>query len=560
MKPAKKKRFKPLAILASLVVFAVYVLLTHMNLNPLYPEAAFAYCVLITAWVLILALDHLGHFVVDTVQDTLGRKQPTVQFERKPGMKKWPLVLVAVIWVLYFGVHIGSSVLFQVNAFRDQMPEFQELEFSTDFDTVDVSQLPIVDKSMARKLADKKLGERPSLGSQVVLGEPTLQQVNGQLLWAVPTYHSGLFKWLTNMEGTPGYVTVSATNPQDVQYVDGYRIKYQPGAYLWQNLMWYARFTAAPFTGLTDYSFELDDTGRPFWVITTYKYLRGFALPEATGAVVMDCSTGQSKTYSIDALPEWVDRVQPEDFIMTQLNHKGEFVHGYLNFSDKDKFRTSPGDTILYNNDRCYLFTGLTSVGSDQSSIGFVMIDMVTKEPRMYRISGATEEAAQQSAEGKVQQYGYKAAFPLIVNMNGSPTYFMTLKDAEGLIKQYAYVSVEDYQTVGVGETISEAKLNYDKAMRVSPGNQTVGNTSQEQKELSGTVLRIGHETNTAGTVYYLVLAEHPELLFSIQGSLSDELAITREQDPVKLAYYPRSGGGTQYAEFFDNQAFRQAN
>ena len=558
MKPKKKARFKPIALLITLVVFALHVLLTHMNLNPLYPEAAFAYCVLISAWVLILTLDRLGHFVVNKVDDVMGRTQPNIQFQRAPGMKRWPLVLVGVIWALFFAVHLGSSVLFQVNAFRDQMPELPELNFAEDFDTVDVSQLPIVDEAMAKKLADKKLGERPSLGSQVVLGEPTLQQVNGQLLWAVPTYHSGLFKWITNMNGTPGYVTVSATNPQDVQYVDGYNIKYQPGAYLWQNLLWYARFTAAPFTGLTDYSFELDDTGRPYWVITTYKYLRGFALPEATGAVVMDCATGESHKYTIEELPEWVDRVQPENFIMTQLNHKGEYVHGYLNFSDKDKYRTSPGAAIIYNNDNCYLFTGLTSVGSDQSSIGFVMVDMVTKEPRLYRISGATEEAAQQSAEGKVQQYGYRAAFPLIVNMNGLPTYFMTLKDTEGLIKQYAYVSVQDYQTVGVGETISEARLNYDKALRVSPGNQNVGNSSQELTELSGTVQRIGHETNTAGSVYYLVLKEHPELLFSIQGSLSDELAITREEDRVKISYYPREGASTQNAEDFDNLVFNQ--
>ena len=165
------------------------------------------------------------------------------------------------------------------------------------------------------------------------------------------------------------------------------------------------------------------------------------------------------ETYAIDQLPEWVDRVQPEDFIMTQLNNKGEYVHGYLNFSDKDKYRTSPGQTIIYNDGSCYLFTGLTSVGADESAIGFVMVDMVTKEPRLYRISGATEMAAQQSAQGKVQQYGYQAAFPLIVNMNGVPTYFMTLKDTEGLIKQYAYVSVEDYQTVAVGESISEAAL-----------------------------------------------------------------------------------------------------
>lgn len=547
------RKWKGLAALAAVVVFCLYALFNHLNLNPLYPESAFAYCVLITALVLIFTFDKFGRFVTTAG----GEGMPSVTFVRSGSLKRWPMFLVAGVWGAYILVGLGSSVLFQVNAFRDQMPTLQEMDFATDFDTVDTNQLPIVDKDMAAKLADKKLGERPSLGSQVVLGEPTLQQVDGKLLWAVPTYHSGLFKWLTNMDGTPGYVTVSATNPQDVEYVDGYNIKYQPGAYLWQDLMFYARFACAPFTGLTDYSFELDDTGRPFWVITTYKNLRGFALPEATGAVVLDCATGEHQTYSIADLPAWVDRVQPEDFIMTQLGHKGEYVHGYLNFSDKDKYKTSPGEAILYNKGRCYLVTGLTSVGADNSAIGFVMVDMVTKEPHMYRISGATETAAQQSAEGKVQQFRYVAAFPLIINLNGRPTYFMTLKDAEGLIKQYAYVSVEDYQTVGVGETITEARQSYDKALKASPGGQAVGSVSQEEKTLTGTVARIGGEAASSGTVYYLTLEGHKELLFAAQTGLSPELAITREGDRVRVSYYP-STAQTQELSDFDNLDFTQ--
>ena len=547
------KKWKPLAVVAALVVFVLYALVNSMNLNPLYPESAFAYCVLVSALVLIFTLDRMGKLVVLN-----NSRQPSVTFVKKANAKRWPVALLGILWSGYFMVLVGSSVLFHVNAFRDQMPELTEMDFATDFDTVNISQLPIVDKSMAQKLADKKLGEKPSLGSQVVLGEPTLQQVNGQLLWAVPTYHSGLFKWLTNLQGTPGYITVSATNPQDVQYVDGYKIKYQPGAYLWQDLNFWARFTAAPFTGITDPSFELDDNGTPYWVITTYKNTRGFSLPEATGAVVMDCATGKSNVYTIENLPEWVDRVQPEDFIMTQLNNKGEYVHGYLNFSDKDKFRTSEGETIIYNDGNCYLFTGLTSVGGDQSAIGFVMVDMVTKEPHMYRISGATETAAQRSAEGEVQQFGYTAAFPLIINLNSEPTYFITLKDEEGLIKQYAYVSVQDYQTVGVGETISEARLKYEKALRLSTGGQSVGNTNGEMETITGTVARIGSEYSSAGTVYYLVLNEHSDMLFSIQGSLSDELALTKEGDKVKLEYYPREST-TQEAGTFDNLEFTQS-
>jgi hypothetical protein len=60
-------------------------------------------------------------------------------------------------------------------------------------------------------------------------------------------------------------------------------------------------------------------------------------------------------------------------------------------------------------------------------------------------VSGATEYAAMQSAKGKVQQYEYYATFPILVNLNGIATYFMTLKDAAGLVKMYCFVSVKDF-------------------------------------------------------------------------------------------------------------------
>lgn len=546
-----KKHFKLKASLLAVLLAALYVVFNHLNLNPLYPESAFFYCVLLTVLVLIFSFDKIGKLSITQGENGA----PHVAFAKNSKMAKAPLIILGIVWVAYFAVNIGSSVLFNVGAYRSQMPELAEMNFAEDFNTVDMSQLPIVDVHMASKLADKKLGERPSLGSQVVLGEPTLQQVNGKLVWAVPTLHSGFFKWLSNFNGTPGYVVVSATNPQDVEYVDGYNIKYQPNAYLWQDLAFYARFTAAPFKGMTDYSFELDDTGRPYWVISTYKYMRGFALPEATGAIIMDVATGESEYHDIANMPKWVDRVQPEGFINAQINNKGEYVHGYLNFSDKDKYRTSQGRAIIYNNDRCYYFTGLTSVGQDESAIGFIMVDMVTKEPKLYRISGATEMSAQQSAQGKVQQFGYQAAFPLIVNLNGSPTYFMTLKDAEGLIKQYAYVSVEDYQTVGVGESVSEARLSYEKALRANPSNQNVGNVTSDAKELTGTIKRIGSEFQGSFTTYYMLLNEYPEYLFSVQGSISDELAVTNQDDKVKITFYEKESG-TQELTAFDNIGF----
>ena len=526
------KKLSTAAYIIATVFFVVNAVNVRLNLNPLYPGTAFFYCIMLTVYVAIWVINKAGKIIFTRMETG----QVAVDFERKAPFPKAPIILVIAAWAVYGVVTVGSTVFFNVPAYRDQMPDYRVGSFSSEVQAIDINQIPIVDKPLATKIAEKKLGEKPSLGSQVVLGEPTIQTVNGELVWVVPLQHSGFFKWLTNMSGTPGYIVVSATNSQDVEYVEDYKIKYQPNAYLLSDLTFHTRYTAALFNGVTDYSFELDDTGKPHWVITTYRYTRGFALPEATGAIIMDAATGKSTKYALEDVPSWVDRVQPEDFIITQINNKGQYVHGVFNWADKDKYKTSTGEIIVYNNGRCYLFTGITSVGADESAIGFVMVDMVTKEPIMYQLAGATEEAAQRSAEGKVQQYGYYASFPLIINFEGTPTYFMTLKDIDGLIKQYAYVSVKDFLVVGVGESMQDAKLDYEKALRQNPSSSTITD-STNTAELEGTVYRINQEIVAGETVYRFILNERKDIVFEAQGSVSEMLSLTREGDSVKLIY-----------------------
>lgn len=546
------KKISTAAYIAATVFFVVNAVSARLNLNPLYPATAFFYCVMITVYAAIWVINKAGKIIL-TRHET---GQVAVDFERKAPFPKAPIILVIAVWAAYGVVTLGSTVFFNVPAYRDQMPDYRIGDFSSEIQVLDANQIPIVDKSLATKIAEKKLGEKPSLGSQVVLGEPTIQTVDDNLVWVVPLQHSGFFKWITNLSGTPGYIVVSATNSQDVEYVDSYKIKYQPNAYLLSDLTFHTRYTAAPFTGVTDYSFELDDTGKPHWVITTYKNTRGFALPEATGAIVMDAATGKSTKYALEDVPSWVDRVQPEDFILTQINNKGKYVHGVFNWADKDKYQTSEGDIIVYNNGRCFLFTGITSVGSDESAIGFVMVDMVTKEPIMYQMAGATEYAAQRSAEGKVQQYGYYGSFPLIINFNGTPSYFMTLKDIDGLIKQYAYVSVKDFLVVGVGESMQDAKLDYEKALRQNPASSVITDTDKTVKA-EGTVYRINQEILAGETVYRFILSEDTSVVFEAQASVSEMLALTETGDRVKVTYR-ESNSPVKELVSFENTGFAQ--
>lgn len=541
------KKTKWFVFLAITIVAALYVFVETPNLSPLYLDGALFWAVLITAYVGSATLLKIGEFTIQL---------NNFSYSAKAKFPKVPAIIIAVPWVIIAVVLIVCSVFFQWKAYRDQLGEPQIKTFDSEVQTIDISQIPIVDEPLALQLAQKKLGERPALGSQVELQTATIQMVDGELVWVVPLYHSGFFKWLTNMEGTPGYIVVSATNTNDVRYVEGSKIKYHPGSYLLFDVARKVRFGPGLLTGITDYSFELDDNGQPYWVVSTYHNLRGFSLPEADGIILLNATTGQMERYTMENIPEWVDRVQPEDFVIEQITNRGNYVHGIFNFANKDKYRPSDGHNIVYNNGECYLFTGLTSVGADDSAIGFIMVDMVTKEPIMYEMSGATEEAGQLSAQGRVQDLGYQASFPIILNIDSQPTYFMTLKDDIGLIKQYAFVSVTNYSTVGTGESVSDALRDYESKL-VSDGVTTISNLSGETKAVEGVILRIASEYSDGRTIYKFLLESPQDILFTAQAPVSPELALTQPGDRVSVSYL-LSSNGIADADSFDNLEFTQ--
>ena len=278
--------------------------------------------------------------------------------------------------------------------------------------------------------------------------------------------------------------------------------------------------------------------------------------------LLVDAQTGETKKCSVEEVPEWIDRVQPEDFIIEQINNKGQYVHGIFNFSNKDKYQASEGSAIIYNGENCYLVTGITSVGVDESTTGFMMVDMVTKEPVLYRIGGATESAAMKSAEGKVQDLGYDASFPIIMNIDGHPTYFMTLKDSARLVKKYTFVSVTDYMTVGIGDTTTQAYEDYKKVMANTQDTPLGGEEEApaEEKTVTGTVSRINFTVQDGKTVYYLTLTETGTQMYMAPIDVSDTLTLTQSGDSVSLTYRVSEGQQTVEVVSFENSTMTSAS
>ena len=447
------------------------------------------------------------------------------------------IITSVVVAVGYIIVVVACSPLISYSAHRNLIGNVEEVDFSSQIEYMDINQLPTIDKELANKLADKKLGEISSLGSQVTVGELHMQSVNGQLCYVGPLEHSSFLKWLTNREGTIGYIKVSATNQNDVELVtklDGkdIKLKYLNSAYFLSDLDRAAYFRDMK-AGHTDYTFELDDSGRPYWVITRYDTGIGITEEKAIGALVMDAQTGESNIYDISDLPSWVDRIQPSSYINRYINKWGELVHGVLNFTDKDKLKSTGGMNIIYNKDKCYYYTGITSVGSDESLVGFTLTNTRTGETKLYKTAGATEEASMKSAEGKVQQYGYKATFPYLINIQNEPTYFMTLKDSNGLVKQYAMVNVKNYNTVGVGDTLQATLNKYLEGLTNTNISLESGN---EEETIKGEVERIGLVIKEGTSIYDIKLKNNNNI-FSVSTETSRDVALTKVGDSVEMKF-----------------------
>ena len=114
----------------------------------------------------------------------------------------------------------------------------------------------------------------------------------------------------------------------------------------------------------------------------------------------------------------------------------------------------------------------MTSIISDESNIGFCLVNLRTHEAEYIATSGADEYSVMRSAEGEVLNYGYEATFPVLININDTPMYILSLKDSAGLVKMYAMVDAQDYQQVYTVKASSDAKASIEELIKISTGKQ----------------------------------------------------------------------------------------
>lgn len=449
---------------------------------------------------------------------------------------KYGFIAIGLIIILMTVASLLGLQFFNATRYRDLIT-IEDGDFAQDVAELNMSQIPVVDKDTASRLGSRKLGEMTELVSQFEIQDDYTQiNYKGSPYRVTPLRYADPIKWLFNhKEGLPAYLTVDmVTQETNLVWLEN-GMRYSPSEYFFRNIYRYIRFKY-PTKMFETVSFEIDDNGTPYWITPTISYRIGWwDGKDIDGAVLVNAVTGESEWYAKEDVPQWVDQLYYAELLIGQLDDNGRFQHGYINsvFGQKDVRRTTYGYNYMAINDDVYLYTGMSSVTADESNIGFVLVNCRTKETKFYTVPGATETSAMASAQGQVQHLNYSATFPLLLNISNRPTYFLSLKDNAGLVKMYAFVDVEQYQIVGTGQTIDEAKSNYRKALNLE---DVEVQEPVDSTEISGTVASLASAVVSGNTCYYFTL-EGDSQVYTASVDIHEKLPFMQPGAELSFSY-----------------------
>ncbi len=444
------------------------------------------------------------------------------------------LGLAAVPLVVMIIGGVSSSTFFNARRYASIIT-VQDAVFETDMPEVTtVTNIALMDSQSAQIMGNRTLGSLSSVVSQYEAGQ-TYNQINyhGTPQKVTSLEYVDFFKWLSNRStGIPGYIMVDPVG-NSAEYIELDRpLRYVASAYFNDNLQRKLRFEY-PTKIFGSYAFEIAEDGTPYYIVSCLSARVGlFGAMDAAEVIVFDPASGESQLYSIDQTPEWIDEVYSGYLAMQKYDWYGMYAGGYFNsiIGNKDCKRTTDDFGYITIEDDVWYFTGVTSIVSDESNIGFLISNARTGEYKFYPVVGAEEYSAMSAAQGEVQEKGYIASFPSLVNISGKATYIMVLKDEGGLVKLYALVNVENYGIVATGQTQTEAISAYKKLLTKN-GVEAAGEYAEACIEV--TDVRI--VTLEGESVVYLTAADRT--LYKAPVARDESLLLIAPGDTLDLTY-----------------------
>ena len=512
-----KKGLKGLKAVAFVVVSAIAALYYYIELPAINIHSPgfwkFIIFVMLIVTVEVWLMNHRKAAGGGRYRGNISAKEFFSDFKTQAGsvLFKTAFVCTVILVVLYVAGNILSSPVINASKYQ-QLLKVETRNFTDDIKEVSYDKIPLLDKDSASIIGTRVMGTMVDMVSQYEVDD-MYSQINykEKPVRVTPLRYGNLIKWFTNHKnGIPAYIRIDMTTQEAecVRLTEG--IKYSKSDHFSRYIYRHLRF-AYPTYIFDDINFEIDDNGTPYWVCPVKKYNIGLFGGQTVGRVVLcNAVTGEMTDYSVDEVPTWVDKVYSAELLINLYDYNGSLKHGFINsvLSQKDCLKTTDGYNYIALEDDVWVYTGITSVGQDNSNVGFVLMNQRTMETRYYEVSGAEEYSAMDSAKGRVQNLGYTATFPLIINISGQPTYFMALKDGAGLVKSYAMLNIEKYQNVAIGDSVLQCESNYIKLLKDNGIVEEQQPEVKETKKVKDIISKIMPVVIDGNTHMYIMLSQ----------------------------------------------------
>ncbi|MCL2588187.1 MAG: CvpA family protein [Oscillospiraceae bacterium] len=454
-----------------------------------------------------------------------------------------PAICCLALIVIYLVGSLFSSPIFRARSFSEILT-IEHSVFEEDVREISWDQIPTLDAVSAQRLGNRTLGELVDVVSQFEVAEQ-YHQINfqGRPVRVAPLVYVDIIRWFNNTrDGIPGFVIVDMVTQQAevVRLEPGQYMRYSPSEFFFRYLQRHLRFQFPTFM-FGEPVFELDDDANPYWVVPRIaKRIGLFGGVDIQGAVLTNAITGESRYYDLADIPTWVDRVFAANLLLQQYDWLGAYSNGFINsiLGQRDVTRTTAGFNYIVIDDDVYMYTGITSVGRDNSIVGILLVNQRTRDATFYAVAGADERAGMLSAEGLVQDLRYVATFPLLLNIADQPTYFIALKDSTDIVRQFALVNVAQSQIAVNTTTIEEAVRLYREALL----RQNIIHTEQIEGTYQRGVIDEIRTVVIEGDTHFFIRLRGQDIFYVITAAVDPTVVLLDVGDRVEIYH---AGAGT---------------
>ncbi|SLM84573.1 MULTISPECIES: DNA-binding protein [Vagococcus] len=413
----------------------------------------------------------------------------------------------------------------------------------------------------ARNKMQKMMSSVPNY-SAYELGTTTAQMIDDEYVYVSALEYRSVWKW-NRFKQVPGYFKISATNINAQPEFVEKGMKYVPSGYLWQDAerKIYSKSSNLARTGVVN--LEIGEDGTPYYVQTLYKEygISGKKRYDKFQTAILNAETGETKIYNLKDVPKEIDAPITSSVASSMNSYYGKYGKGWWNslFAKDDvKQPTSNGiyssgavTPLMSKNGELLYFTDFTSDDEKQdSALGYSLINARTGVMEFYRDKKGMmdSDGAIQIAEKIYPEKKWEAKMPILYNIEGMPTWIVSLLDTNGIFKGYVYISATDSDILVDGND-AEKTLQAFKVKLSLKGSNNKNTSKSDAKKVTGKVKRVnkividGTETvsfmleddkqvytiSTANNVYSMFLKEGDQVSF--EANISSDNPMTTIDD-----------------------------